>query len=105
MDNIVPFPKTNPKTNAPTKLTEHERKLEQLIKVINYQANYINEAYEALQAMHLELDHTENNFDLVLLDYAKRIGAENVPYKYMQYSKLVVPMMSKEGKIILEIKK
>jgi len=77
--------------------------LNQLIKVLDFQYKHISEALAALAAMQGECAKTEDEFNQEILEYANRIGAANIPYKYMKYSSHVIPKLSPEGEITLEL--
>lgn len=101
---VIEFPK-RVKHNKPTKFTELETKMNQVIKLLDMQHAHIKEQYAKLRAMEAECGRTEQKYNQLLIDYAERKGAENVSLKYMNYGSNIKTTLNPEGGITLEIEK
>lgn len=96
-DNVVQFPLNKPEI----KRTQLERELEYKQKLLRFHFKNIKAAQEKLSQLHVICNAIEDEYDEILKEYADRIGVENVAYKYMEYSKHVKPVSTKDG-IVLE---
>jgi len=101
-DNIIAFPTKN-KHNQPNEFTRLERKMLSSQKLLRFHYKNIREALENLANHQLKCAKSEGDYDALLLDYAHRIGIENVPKKYMDYSKKTKPDIDEDGNLILTL--
>jgi len=66
--------------------------------------SHIDDGYANLNLMEEECGKVEKFYDEVVLELAKRVGGENVPVEFLNYSKNVVPELQSDGTYKMVIK-
>jgi len=65
---------------------------------------HIDDAYGNLNYMEQECGKVEGFYDDVVLELAHKIGSENIPVEFLNYSKNVVPELQSDGTYKMVIK-
>lgn len=94
MGEVVQFPSSKI-TNPPK--TRLERGLNELQKMLKMRHRLIKECTQKLLQLEQSAKQAQVEYDKKLLEYSERIGPENVPLKYIDYSTNVVYEVNNEG--------
>jgi len=96
MGEIIDFAsrKRNPKDPEVRKLHE---KIHDLQGAMTEIYGHIDDAYANLNIMEQEVCKVEKFYDETVLELAHRIGGENVPVEFLNYSTRLVPELQEDG--------
>lgn len=98
-DNVVQLFKHVKKD---TKFDELELQLQGLQRVLDKQYGLVKHRLEQLQAAETGAAQLEEKYDRLLLDYAKRKGAENVEIAYLNYTTRVRLSYDIDGNLVVK---
>ena len=103
MGEIIGFAsrKRTPKDPETRALME---KIHTLQDTLNEIWGHLEDAYANLNFMEEECGKLEKFYDEVVLELARKIGGENIPVEFLNYSKNVVPELQSDGTYKMVIK-
>jgi hypothetical protein len=103
MGEIIDFAsrKRTPKDPETRALME---KIHTLQDTLNEIWGHLDDAYANLNFMEEECGKLEKFYDEVVLELARKIGGENIPVEFLNYSKNVVPELQSDGSYKMVIK-
>lgn len=103
MGEIIDFAsrKRTPKDPETRALME---KIHTLQDTLNEIWGHLEDAYANLNFMEEECGKLEKFYDEVVLELARKIGGENIPIEFLNYSKNVVPELQSDGSYKMVIK-
>ena len=103
MGEIIDFAsrKRTPKDPETRALME---KIHTLQDTLNEIWGHLEDAYANLNFMEEECGKLEKFYDEVVLELARKIGGENIPVEFLNYSKNVVPELQSDGTYKMVIK-
>jgi len=103
MGEIIDFAsrKRTPKDPETRALME---KIHTLQDTLNEIWGHLDDAYAILNFMEEECGKLEKFYDEVVLELARKIGGENIPVEFLNYSKNVVPELQSDGSYKMVIK-
>ena len=103
MGEIIDFAsrKRTPKDPETRALME---KIHTLQDTLNEIWGHLDDAYANLNFMEEECGKLEKFYDEVVLELARKIGGENMPVEFLNYSKNVVPELQSDGSYKMVIK-
>ena len=103
MGQVIDFTsrKRTPKDPETRKMYEKIHTLQETLSEI---WGHIDDAYANLNFMEEECGKVEKFYDEVVLELAKKIGGENIPVEFLNYSKNVVPELQSDGTYKMVIK-
>lgn len=103
MGEIIDFAsrKRTPKDPETRALME---KIHTLQDTLNEIWGHLDDAYANLNFMEEECGKLEKFYDEVVLELARKIGGENIPIEFLNYSKNVVPELQSDGSYKMVIK-
>ena len=64
---------------------------------------HIDDAYGNLSVMETEAGKVEKFYDEVILELAKKIGGENIPVEFLNFSTRLTPVLQNDGTYKLEL--
>ena len=79
-------------------------KIHTLQETLNEIWGHLDDAYANLNFMEEECGKVEKVYDEVVLELARKIGGENIPVEFLNYSKNVVPELQSDGTYKMVIK-
>ena len=96
MGEVIDFAsrKRDPKDPEVRKLHE---KIHDLQSAMSEIYGHIEDAYSNLNIMEQEVGKVEKFYDETILELAHRIGGENVPVEFLNYSTRLVPELQDDG--------
>lgn len=102
MGEVIDFTtrRRKPKDPEVRKLME---KIHTLQDAMNEIYGHIDDAYGNLNVMETEAGKVEKFYDEVILELAKRIGGENIPVEFLNYSQRLQPILQNDGTYKLEL--
>ena len=103
MGQVIDFAsrKRTPKDPETRKMYEKVHTLQETLSEI---WGHIDDAYANLNFMEEECGKVEQLYDEVVLELARKIGGENIPVEFLNYSKNVVPELQADGTYKMVIK-
>ena len=103
MGEIIDFAsrKRTPQDPETRKMYE---KIHTLQDTLNEIWGHLDDAYANLNFMEEECGKLEKFYDEVVLELARKIGGENIPVEFLNYSKNVVPELQSDGTYKMVIK-
>lgn len=103
MGQVIDFTsrKRTPKDPETRKMYEKIHTLQETLSEI---WGHIDDAYGNLNYMEEECGKVEKVYDEVVLELARKIGGENIPVEFLNYSKNVVPELQSDGTYKMVIK-
>jgi len=103
MGEIIDFKsrKRTPKDPETRKMYEKIHTLQETLSDI---WGHIDDAHANLNFMEEECGKVEQFYDEIVLELARKIGGENIPVEFLNYSKNVVPELQSDGTYKMVIK-
>lgn len=103
MGQVIDFAsrKRTPKDPETRALMEKLYNLQEAMREI---WQHVDDAYENLGYMEDECGKVETFYDETVLELAKKVGGENIPVEFLNYSKNVVPELQPDGSYKMVIK-
>lgn len=78
-------------------------KIHSLQDAMNEIYGHIEDAYGNLNVMETEAGKVEKFYDEVILELAKKIGGENIPVEFLNFSTRLTPVLQNDGTYKLEL--
>jgi hypothetical protein len=102
MGEVIDFTtrRREPKDPEVRKLME---KIHSLQDAMNEIYGHIEDAYGNLNVMETEAGKVEQFYDEVILELARKIGGENVPVEFLNFSTRLTPVLQNDGTYKLEL--
>jgi len=102
MGEVIDFTtrRREPKDPEVRKLME---KIHSLQDAMNEIYGHIDDAYGNLNVMETEAGKVEKFYDEVILELAKKIGGENIPVEFLNFSTRLTPVLQNDGTYKLEL--
>ena len=103
MGQVIDFAsrKRTPKDPETRKMYDKIHTLQETLSEI---WGHIDDAYANLNFMEEECGKVEQFYDEVVLELARKIGGENIPVEFLNYSKNVVPELQSDGTYKMVVK-
>jgi len=102
MGEVIDFTtrRREPKDPEVRKLME---KIHSLQEAMNDIYGHIEDAYGNLNVMETEAGKVEQFYDEVILELARKIGGENIPVEFLNFSTRLTPVLQNDGTYKLEL--
>jgi len=102
MGEVIDFNtrRREPKDPEVRKLME---KIHSLQEAMNEIYGHIDDAYGNLNVMETEAGKVEKFYDEVILELARKIGGENIPVEFLNFSTRLTPVLQNDGTYKLEL--
>jgi len=102
MGEVIDFTtrRREPKDPEVRKLME---KIHSLQEAMNDIYGHIEDAYGNLNVMETEAGKVEKFYDEVILELARKIGGENIPVEFLNFSTRLTPVLQNDGTYKLEL--
>ena len=102
MGEVIDFTtrRRKPKDPEVRKLME---KIHSLQDAMNEIYGHIEDAYGNLNVMETEAGKVEQFYDEVILELARKIGGENIPVEFLNFSTRLTPVLQNDGTYKLEL--
>lgn len=102
MGEVIDFTtrRREPKDPEVRKLME---KIHSLQDAMNEIYGHIEDAYGNLNVMETEAGKVEQFYDEVILELARKIGGENIPVEFLNFSTRLTPVLQNDGTYKLEL--
>ena len=102
MGEVIDFTtrRREPKDPEVRKLME---KIHSLQDAMNEIYGHIDDAYGNLNVMETEAGKVEKFYDEVILELARKIGGENIPVEFLNFSTRLTPVLQNDGTYKLEL--
>jgi hypothetical protein len=102
MGEVIDFTtrRREPKDPEVRKLME---KIHSLQDAMNEIYGHIDDAYGNLNVMETEAGKVEKFYDEVILELARKIGGENIPIEFLNFSTRLTPVLQNDGTYKLEL--
>jgi len=102
MGEVIDFTtrRREPKDPEVRKLME---KIHSLQEAMNEIYGHIDDAYGNLNVMETEAGKVEKFYDEVILELARKIGGENIPVEFLNFSTRLTPVLQNDGTYKLEL--
>ena len=101
MGEVIDFASRKREPKDPEIRKLHE-KIHDLQGTMSEIYGHIDDAYSSLNVMEEEVVKVEKFYDEVVLELAHRIGGENVPVEFLNYSTRLVPELQDDGSYSLK---
>lgn len=101
MGEVIDFASRKREPKDPEIRKLHER-IHDLQGAMSEIYGHIDDAYSNLNIMEEEVGKVEKFYDEVVLELAHRIGGENVPVEFLNYSTRLVPELQDDGSYSLK---
>ena len=101
MGEVIDFASRKREPKDPEIRKLHE-KIHDLQGAMSEIYGHIDDAYSNLNIMEEEVGKVEKFYDEVVLELAHRIGGENVPVEFLNYSTRLVPELQDDGSYSLK---
>ena len=97
MGEVIQFP-------TEVKPQNLELRLRVMVDVLEEIGTHLHNSYKQVKEMENQYNHVQEQYDILLLDYANDIGHENVEVGLLEYSSKVETDVDGDGDIVMKLK-
>ena len=97
MGEVIQFP-------TEVKPQNLELRLRVMVDVLEEIGTHLHNSYKQVKEMENQYSHVQEQYDILLLDYANDIGHENVEVGLLEYSSKVETDVDGDGDIVMKLK-
>ena len=97
MGEVIQFP-------TEVKPQNLELRLRVMVDVLEEIGTHLHNSYKQVKEMENQYNHVQEQYDILLLDYANDVGHENVEVGLLEYSSKVEADVDGDGDIVMKLK-